>query len=142
MALEYKKRVIEGLLLVVLSICLPTVDTVLDIHFCALAILGGHYHWGLSLLAPVLLNFSFTICTWWKLDRGETWTEDKRWTWVLLVLLAWPQWRAVNLLFSIAYHGEEEALERKKEFERRVGGLEPFMESAPQVCNKNVLHFL
>ena len=68
------------------------------------------------------------------MDQGKTWVEDRRWTWVLLILMVWPQWRAANLLYRNVIQGEEEALEKKKEFERRVGGLEPFLESSPQVC--------
>ena len=68
------------------------------------------------------------------MDRGETWAEDRRWTWILVILMVWPQWRAGHLLYDIVVLGEEETLERKKEFERQIGGLEPFSESAPQVC--------
>ena len=134
MALGWKVKAKECFLLVVFSIGLPTYDACFDLYFSILAIMGGHYHWGFSLLAPVLLNLSFTTITWWRMDRGETWVEDRRWTWVLLILMVWPQWRAANLLYRIVIQGEEEALEKKKEFERRVGGLEPFLESAPQVC--------
>ena len=133
MALGRKEKALQGLLLLVLSITLPTIDAIFDLKFSFIAIQGGHYHWGFSLLAPVLLNMALTFATWMKLDRGETWAEDRRWTWILVILMLWPQWKAMGLFHDIVLRGDEEALERKKEFERRVGGLEPFLESALQV---------
>ena len=133
MALGRMNRVGQGFLLLFMSITLPTMDAAFDLYYSLLAIHGGHYHWGFSLLAPVLLNMALTFFTWMKMDRGETWSEDGRWTWVLVILLVWPQWRAIHFFHKIVIRGDEEALERKKEFERRVGGLEPFLEAAPQV---------
>ena len=127
------ERALQGFLLVVLSILLPTIDAAFDLYYSLLAIFGGHYHWGFSLLAPVLLNMVFTFFTWRKMDRGETWDEDRRWTWILVLFMVWPQWRAMRLFLDIVIRGDEEALERKKEFDRRIGGLEPFLEAAPQV---------
>ena len=141
MALGWKEKAKECLLLCIFSIGLPTYDAFFDLYFSIIAIMGGHYRWGFSLLAPVLLNLSFTAFTWWKMDQGKTWTENRKWTWLLLILMVWPQWRAANLLFSIVIQGGEEALESKKEFERRVGGLEPFLESTPQVCKYAVFEF-
>ena len=133
MALSRKEKALQGLLLLVLSIALPTWDAIFDLKFSFIAIHGGHYHWGFSLLAPVLLNMALTFFTWWAMDRGETWAEDRRWTWILVIFMLWPQWKACVLLYDIVIRGDEEALERKKEFDRRIKGLEPFLEAAPQV---------
>ena len=135
MALGWKERAGQGFLLLFLSIALPTYDAIADLYFSLLAIHGGHYHWGLTLLATVVKYLIFTFFTWWKMDHGDTWAEDRRWTWLLVVLMVWPQWRALSLFWDIVVRRDQEALERKKEFERRVGGLEPFLESAPQVRN-------
>ena len=133
MDLDWKQKALQGSLLLFLSIILPTIDAVGDLYYSILAIQGGHFHWGFSLLAPVLLNMAFTFFTWSKLYRGETWAEDRRWTWILVIFMVWPQWRAMGLFHNIVIRGDEEALERKKEFDRRIGGLEPFLEAAPQV---------
>ena len=81
----------------------------------------------------ILSSPLIVIPLWRKLDRGETWAEDKRWTWLLVIFMIWPQWRAIRILYDIVILGDEEALERKKEFELHVGGLEPFLEATPQV---------
>ena len=106
MALSRKEKALQGLLLLVLSITLPTIDAIFDLQFSFIAIQGGHYHWGFSLLAPVLLNMVFTFFTWMKLDRGETWAEDRRWTWLLVILLVWPQWRAIHFFYNIVIRGD------------------------------------
>ena len=82
------------------------------------------------MLGPVLLNLIFTFVTWWHLDRGVTWAEDRRWTWLLVILMVYLQWKAMNSFIDVVLRGKEE---RKKEFERRIGGLEPFLEATPQV---------
>ena len=133
MTLKWTERVLPGLLLVVFSICLPTWDSVYDVYFSIFAIINGELAWGIALLVPVIVNMFFTGMIWYKTDQGVTWKEDKRWTWVLVLLTVWPQWRALNLFYDIVYKGEDEALQRKEAFERRAGGLEPFLESAPQV---------
>ena len=133
MTLKWTERVVPGLLLVVSSICLPTFDSVYDVFFSLFAIINGELGWGIALLVPVIVNMFFTGMIWYKTDQGVTWKEDKRWTWVLVLLTVWPQWRALNLFYDIVYKGEDDALQRKEAFERLAGCLEPFLESTLQV---------
>jgi hypothetical protein len=128
MTVPWPVRAKEGVLLLGLAVALPTADGFFDLRLSFLAYLGGDWMWASALLLPVICNLAFTMAAWWRLERGR----DRVWTWALVPLLVWPQWKALKLFWSIVCRGDEDGFRRKKEFERNVGGLEPFYESVPQ----------
>jgi hypothetical protein len=101
----------------------------MDIYISTIAILNGHHKWGCTLLAPVLLNLAFTTHAWWRIDSNS----EKKWTWLLLLTLTWPQWRACKVIYTLVVQGEERGLKDKEEFYCQIGSLEPYLEAAPQV---------
>ena len=45
----------------------------------------------------------------------------------------WPQWRVFFLFISVVIKGEKAGLDKKMEFDRIVGNLEPYFEATFQV---------
>ena len=60
------------------------------------------FRWGISLTIPILLTFCFTTIHWWKMESKE----GKCWTWVLVLLQLWPQYRAIRLIYTLVWKGE------------------------------------
>ena len=129
MVLPASIRLREWLLLVIFSFIFPTLDSVLDLNLTARAFIAGHPKWAAALLTPIILNLCCTVLVWRKMDTGE----EKRRTWVLVVTLLWPQYRAFRLWWRIVVEGREEGLVEKQVYERRVKYLEPLVEAIPQV---------
>ena len=127
MVLPVSIRLRECLLLVIFSVGFPTLDSVLDLNLTATAIRSGHTRWGAALLTPIILNLCCTALVWRKTS------EEKRRTWVLVVTMLWPQYRAFRLWWRIVVEGREEGLVEKQVYERRVKDLEPLLEAIPQV---------
>ena len=137
MTLSRGERIKEFVLLSVMSIGLPSWDAYADVYLAISAIMNGQVIWGSLLLAPVLLNLIFVSIAWWKFEDPGA----KKYTWILVLLCFWPQYRAFRLMFVICWKGEEEGMKEKKWFEQKVGTLEPFLEAMPQVrINKYSLH--
>ena len=122
-------RIRELLLLLFLSMGLPTIDGGFDLYLSITAIQGGRIRWGIALLVPVIVNLCCKGVTWWRMDTRE----ERRWTWILVVLMLWPQYRALVLFWRIVVKGKEEGLVEKQVYGRRVKDLEPLVEAIPQV---------
>ena len=135
MTLSWKDRLTELVLLLVLSVCLPTLDSYGDIFLAYKTFSIHHPFWGCALLVPAMVNLCFTAVAWWKMDAAA----EKRWSWVLLVFFLWPQYKAVKLIYKISWMGRETGLEEKNNFRKNVGQLEPFLESMPQILVKTAL---
>ena len=81
---RHKKDVI---LIVLLSIVLPTWDVYSDLALTLSLALDGEFYHALCLLAPQLFNIGMTSVLW---QRTEP-MENRRWSWILLPLQIWPQ---------------------------------------------------
>ena len=129
MGLKWGTRLSQAFMILTFSVALPTFDAGGDIYLSIIATLGSHVRWGLALFLPVLLNLCFTTKRWWDMDTRE----EKKWSWILVVTMVWPQVKAMKLFWTIVVKGKESGLVQKKEFDRRVKGLEPWTEAIPQV---------
>ena len=129
MVLPASVRLRECFLLIILSVGFPTLDSVLDLNLTATAIIRGHLRWGAALLTPILFNLCCTALVWRKMETRK----DKNGTWVLVVTMLWPQYRALRLWWSIVVEGREKGLVGKQVYERRVKDLEPLLEAIHQV---------
>ena len=129
MVLPVSIRSRECLILIIFSVGFPTLDSFLDFNFVITAIIRGHLRWGAALLTPILLNLLCTGLVWRKMETKE----ERNRTWVLVVTMLWPQYRALRLWWRIVVEGREEGLVEKQVYERRVKDLEPLGEAIPQV---------
>ena len=87
--------------LLLLSIILPTLVTISDMFVAYQMFSASEVVWFLTILTPIILNFLFTVLVWWKMEKAGT----KRWSWLFLLILAWPQWKAANLVRLISWKG-------------------------------------
>ena len=57
---------------------------------------------------------------------------EKKWTWVLLLLQVWPQWRALRIA-HLLYKGDKRAQLKKDTLVSEIRSIEPFLESVPTI---------
>ena len=88
---------------------LPTLDVYSDLSLIISWLIGHHYIYGISMAMPVLLCFVVTIYKWYHLEEAQ----NKRWSWIFLLLQCWPQLRALRVIRKI-YRGDPMAQEEKK----------------------------
>ena len=77
---------------------------------------------------PVFLQFLSTCYKWIRLEKRE----NKRWSWILLLLQFWPQWRAIRVI-NLSYKDDGKAERKKQELLREVTSTEPFLEAWPSI---------
>ena len=81
---QHKKDV---LLIVLLSIMLPSWDVFSDLALTIRLALEGEVYYALCLLAPQLVNIGVTAVLWKQIEP----TKHRHWSWILLPLQIWPQ---------------------------------------------------
>ena len=137
MRLSLKDRVLEFFNLLLLSILLPTLVTSSDLFVAYQMFSTSEVVWSLALIAPLILNFLCTGLAWWRLEK----TETKRWSWLFLLILVWPQWKAANLVRLISWKGNlKTGVSKKKEFYKSVSPLQPVLQSTPELILKSLLY--
>ena len=88
---------------------LPTLDVYSDLSLIIPWFIRGHVIYGWSMTVPLLLQFISTAYKWIKMEKPE----DKKWSWILLLLQLWPQWRAIRII-RLLYRNDPRAVEKKK----------------------------
>ena len=89
------------------------------------------WQYGIASLVPSILNVVFLLLLFredMKLDQASKYE-------IIFVLIQfYPQWKALRFLFNFIRNGSESLLnEAKDHFDKDIGSLEPFIESAFQV---------
>ena len=85
---------------------------------------------------PLLLQFVSTIYKWIKIEKRE----DKKWSWIFLILQLWPQLRAIRVI-RLLYKNDPKANDQKEEFNSEVGCIEPFLEAWPSFIIMTIICF-
>ena len=86
---------------------------------------------------PLLLQFLSTTYKWFRLEKRES----KRWSWIILLLQCWPQWRAIRII-QLEMKKDEEAQAKKIELMREVTTTEPFLEAWPSILVMTIICFI
>ena len=81
---QHKKDVV---LIVLLSIMLPSWDVYSDLALTISLALEGEVYYALCLLVPQLVNIGLTAVLWQRIEP----TEHRHWSWILVPLQIWPQ---------------------------------------------------
>ena len=84
---QLKQHTMDIILIILLSIMLPTWDVFSDLALTLRLALQGDVYFALSLLAPQLLNIGMTALLWLRIEP----VEYRRWSWILVALQIWPQ---------------------------------------------------
>lgn len=119
------KRVAPSFLL---EVCLPTLDTYSDLSLIIPWIIASHYNYAGSMAFPLLIHFLAISVKWYQLEKSE----NKKWSWILLLLQFWPQLQALRVI-KMLYKGEKEADQEKKKLEREMGCYEAVLEAIPSI---------
>ena len=64
--------------------------------------------------------------------------EDKKWSWILLFLQLWPQWRAIRII-RLLYRNDPRAVDKKKTLNSEITSTEPFLEAWPSVMIMTII---
>ena len=83
---------------------------------------------------PVLLQFLSTVYKWVRLEKKE----DKKWSWLILLLQFWPQWRAIRIM-RLDWKNDPRTEDKKKELMREVTTTEPFLEAWPSIIIMTII---
>ena len=84
--------------------------------------------YAISMTFPIFLQFLSICYKWFRLEKRE----NKRWSWILLILQFWPQWRALRII-NLSYKKDEKAERKKQELLREIMCSEPFLEAWPSI---------
>ena len=79
--------------LIVFNIILPTIDVFLDAALVQKLFLNGYLGCGAFVTCGIVTNFLFTSLAWWRMESAE----QKKWSWIFLLLQLWPQLRAFQV---------------------------------------------
>lgn len=77
---------------------------------------------------PLFLNFAATVAKWYQLEKRE----DKKWSWVPLLLQFWPQLRSLRVI-RLMYLGDARADKKKKKLQEEIGCYEAMLEAVPSI---------
>ena len=111
-----------------LEVFLPTLDTYSDLSLIIPWIIASHYNYAGSMAFPLLIHFLAMFVKWYQLET----LENKKWSWILLLLQFWPQLQALRVI-KMLYKGEKEADKEKKKLEREMGCYEAVLEAIPSI---------
>ena len=89
---------------------------------------GHHLYYAAFMTIPMILNYLFTTYKWWSLEK----TSDKKWSWILVTLQLWQQWRAIKIIYLL-FKRNPRAHEKKKQMLKELSSIEPFLESMPAI---------
>ena len=92
-----RDSVTPSIKLFVFNIVLPTVDIFLDITLILKLFKNGFWGSGTIVVTGIVTNFIFTSLAWWRMESAN----QKKWSWIFLLLQLWPQLRAFQVGASI-----------------------------------------
>ena len=121
----------------VFDVILPSADVYSDLSLVIPWYWNGHYKYASSMTFPLLLQFLSTTYKWFRLEKRES----KRWSWIILLLQCWPQWRAIRII-QLEMQKDEEAQAKKIELMREVTTTEPFLEAWPSILVMTIICFI
>lgn len=121
----------------IFDVALPSLDVYSDLSLIIPWYWNGHYKYAASMTAPLLLQFSSTAYKWFQLENPKS----KKWSWIVLLLQCWPQWRAIRMM-HLDFRNDKQAEAKKKELMREVTTTEPFLEAWPSIIVMTIIWIL
>ena len=86
----------------------------------------GHHNFALAMLMPVLLTMLFILSHWWNNEKNTT-TSNKIFTFVLILLQFYPQWKMLTVLYMGLWKKDAKWKEEKERLQRNIGSLGKFL---------------
>ena len=82
----------------------------------------SHIYYALTMLGPILLTTVAMFPHWWKEER-KTSTLNKIFTFVLVIMKSWYQWKMLQALYKDLVLKESTGKKNKERFIRNFGNL-------------------
>ena len=114
--------------MVLFDAILPTLDVHGDASLVGPWYNYGHYRYAALMTIPMALNYILTFIKWCAVENRS----DKKWTWILVILQLWQQWRVLKVI-TLIFKKDARAQDKKKTLLKDLSGIEPFFESAPAI---------
>ena len=116
------------------DVTLPTLDIYSDLSLVIPWYLASHWKYATCMSIPLILQFSSTIYKWIQIEKPKR----KKWSWILLLLQVWPQWRAFRVMILL-HKNAERAQNKKQELLREISSTEPFLEAWPSILIMTII---
>ena len=88
----------------------------------------SHPKFAIAMFCPILLKTVFMIPQWWNIERKTT-MKNKIWTFFLVLIQFWPQWKMVQVIYIGLIKKDPEWIKKKEYLQRNVGNLGKNLES-------------
>ena len=118
----------------IFDVALPSIDVYSDFSLILGWYWNRHWKYAISMSIPLLVQFFFTIYKWCRLEKKE----NKKWSWPILLLQFWPQWRAIRIM-GFHLQNDKKAEEKKKEMMQEISSTEPFLEAWPSIIIMTII---
>jgi hypothetical protein len=119
----------ELVLMIIIMVVLPTVDVGTDLKI-AIIWFSTRPAWSISIICTLI---GHTICSatlWYFLEP----MQRKRYSWIFVISQTYPQYRAAFIIYDfITKCSDDYAKERRSIYDQKIGTIEHFIESVPQV---------
>ena len=109
--MEAVKSIIPTL---ILDCAVPTIDQISDLMLIIRWYVTGHDKFASAMALPFLMNAISNIYHWMKWDSKE----EKKFTWLLVILQLWPVYRALKIIYHIYKKAPNIEQEREKIWKR------------------------
>ena len=90
---------------------LPTLDVYGDASLVGPWYHYGYYRYAGLMTIPMALNYIFTFIQWCAVEKKS----DKKWTWILVILQLWQQWRVLKVVILI-FKKDTRARDKKRHY--------------------------
>ena len=74
------------------------------------------------MICPILLSMTFLLPQWWKFEK-DTSLQNRIWTFILVLIQFWPQWKMLQLLYMGLWKKDPDWEKEKEKLKRNVGFL-------------------
>ena len=74
------------------------------------------------MICPVLLSMIFLLPQWWIFEK-ETSIRNRIWTFLLVLILFWPQWKMLQILYMGLFKKDPDWKKEKEKLIRNIGCL-------------------
>ena len=117
----------DALFIFLFGVSLPSWDVYSDLGLIYALLTGdigseSHPKFAIAMFCPVLLNTVFMIQQWWNFER-KTSTKNKIWTFFLVLIQFWPQWKMIQVLYMGLIKKDPEWIKEKENLLKNVGNL-------------------
>ena len=83
---------------------------------------GTHANFAIAMICPILLSMTFLLPQWWKFEK-DTSMQNRIWTFFLVLIQFWPQWKMLQLLYMGLCKKDPDWEKEKEKLKRNVGCL-------------------